>query len=297
MTIRFGTDGWRAIIADEFTFDNVRICAQATADLLKAAGMADRGLVVGYDTRFASDRFAGAVADVAAASGVPVAISDGPVPTPVLSHGVVDRRAGGGVAITASHNPGRYNGYKFKPETGGSATDETVAELERLIVQLQAAGVTTRPPVSRPATVERVDLVPRYLGQIAGLVRPGRASIVRPEGGRRFHVRRRRRHVPTAAGRRCNLRHRDPRRAKPGLPGNRAPRAHRTQPGRALPSGAGGGGGRGDRQRRRRRPSGPGGRDGPLRNDPGVVLPDLPSPAGICSPGEGRSSGRSRRAR
>ena len=170
MTIRFGTDGWRAIIADEFTFDNVRICAQATADLLKAAGMADRGLVVGYDTRFASDRFAGAVADVAAASGVPVAISEGPVPTPVLSHGVVDRRAGGGVAITASHNPGRYNGYKFKPETGGSATDETVAELERLIVQLQAAGVTTRPPVSRPATVERVDLVPRYLGQIAGLV-------------------------------------------------------------------------------------------------------------------------------
>ena len=170
MTIRFGTDGWRAIIADEFTFDNVRICAQATADLLKAVGMADRGLVVGYDTRFASDRFAGAVADVAAASGVPVAISEGPVPTPVLSHGVVDRRAGGGVAITASHNPGRYNGYKFKPETGGSATDETVAELERLIAHLQAAGVTTRPPVSRPAAVERVDLVSRYLGQIAGLV-------------------------------------------------------------------------------------------------------------------------------
>ncbi|MDD9994426.1 MAG: phosphoglucomutase/phosphomannomutase family protein, partial [Dehalococcoidia bacterium] len=104
MTIRFGTDGWRAIIADEFTFENVRICAQATADLLKAAGMAERGLVVGYDTRFASDRFAEAVADVAAASGVPVAISEGPVPTPVLSHGVVDRRAGGGVAITASHN-------------------------------------------------------------------------------------------------------------------------------------------------------------------------------------------------
>lgn len=170
MTIRFGTDGWRAIIADEFTFENVRICAQATADLLKAEGMADRGLVVGYDTRFASDRFAEAVADVAAASGVPVAISEGPVPTPVLSHGVVDRRAGGGVAITASHNPGRYNGYKFKPETGGSATDETVAELERLILRLQAAGGTTRPRVPRPAKVERVDLVPRYLGQIAGLV-------------------------------------------------------------------------------------------------------------------------------
>ena len=228
MTIRFGTDGWRAIIADEFTFENVRICAQATADLLKAAGMAERGLVVGYDTRFASDRFAEAVADVAAASGVPVAISEAPVPTPVLSHGVVDRRAGGGVAITASHNPGRYNGYKFKPETGGSATDETVAELERLILRLQAAGGTSRPRVSRPATVERVDLVPRYLGQIAGLVdldmlrSAGLSVVVDPMFGAGGGM------LDRLLGGGGNLCHRDPRRAKPCLPGNRAPRTNRT---------------------------------------------------------------------
>ena len=170
MPIKFGTDGWRAVIADEFTFENVRICARATADLLIASGTAGRGLVVGYDTRFASDLFAEEVAAVVADRGVPVTLSDGPVPTPALSHAVVDRSAAAGVVITASHNPGIYNGYKLKPDNGGSAGDETVAELERHIARIERSGGVARPGAGRPAPVERADLVGPYLGHIGGLV-------------------------------------------------------------------------------------------------------------------------------
>src|SRR5581483_4552224 len=81
--IEFGTDGWRAVIAEDFTFENVRICAQAVAEYLKAEGLGERGLVVGFDTRFGSERFADAVAEVAAASGVPVYLCSSPAPTPV----------------------------------------------------------------------------------------------------------------------------------------------------------------------------------------------------------------------
>ena len=113
--IEFGTDGWRAIIAEDFTFANVRICAQAVAEYLQERDLASRGLVVGYDTRFASDRFAEAVAEVAAANDIPVALCSAPAPTPVVSYSVLDRKAGGAVIITASHNPGEWNGFKYKP--------------------------------------------------------------------------------------------------------------------------------------------------------------------------------------
>ncbi len=170
MPIRFGTDGWRAVIADEFTFDNVRICARATADMLCASGMADRGVVVGYDTRFASDLFALEVAEVVADRGVPVVLSDGPVPTPALSHAVVDRSAAAGVVITASHNPARYNGYKLKPETGGSADDAAVAELERHIARIERSGPVPRRAGPRAVPVERADLVGPYLDHVGRMV-------------------------------------------------------------------------------------------------------------------------------
>src|SRR2546427_10652272 len=105
-TIEFGTDGWRAIIAEDFTFENVRICAQAVAEYLHERDLASRGLVVGYDSRFASERFAAALAEVAAANDIPVALCSAPAPTPVVSYSVLDRKAGGAVIITASHNPG-----------------------------------------------------------------------------------------------------------------------------------------------------------------------------------------------
>ena len=117
MEIKFGTDGWRGIIAEDFTFRNVRLCAQGTADLVKAQGVADRGLVVGYDTRFASEEFAAAVAEVAAANGIKTLLTDRAAPTPVISYNLVDRGAGGGVVITASHNPGSGTGSNLSLTT------------------------------------------------------------------------------------------------------------------------------------------------------------------------------------
>ena len=121
--IRFGTDGWRAVIADEFTFENVRLVAQATAEWMQRDRVAAQGVVIGYDTRFLSGLFAAAVAEVMAANGIKVALSSTFLPTPALSYTVRDRRAGGGVMITASHNPARWNGFKVKPWFGGSAPD------------------------------------------------------------------------------------------------------------------------------------------------------------------------------
>src|SRR4051812_13006468 len=144
--IEFGTDGWRAIIAEEFTFENVRYCAQAVADWLHQEGKASAGLVVGYDTRFASDRFAAAVAEVAAANDVPVYLCNRPEPTPVASYSVLDRKAGGGVVITSSHNPASYNGFKVKGDYAGSASPEIVAVLHERIVAHQASGEVRRLP-------------------------------------------------------------------------------------------------------------------------------------------------------
>jgi phosphomannomutase len=130
MAIHFGTDGWRAVISDEFTFDNVRKVAQAIAEktLADCAGGDQRlcrvrpSLVVGFDTRFLSDRYAAAVAEVLAANGIHVWLTHGDSPTPVTSFAIVDKHADGGVMITASHNPPRYNGIKLKAAFGGSAS-------------------------------------------------------------------------------------------------------------------------------------------------------------------------------
>lgn len=158
--IRFGTDGWRAIIAEDYTFDNVRICAAAVVRFLEDHGLADRGLAVGYDTRFASDRFAQAVAEVVGARGIRVFLSDRPAPTPVVSYSLLDHSAGGGVVITASHNPGSYNGFKYKPEYAGSASPEVVAELERNIDAIQDGG--TAPETAPLAELEASGLVERF---------------------------------------------------------------------------------------------------------------------------------------
>jgi len=129
-TIKFGTSGWRAIIADEFTVENVRVVAQAIADYLKDKGLAHKGLVVGYDTRFMSEYFAARAARVFAGNGVKVFLSDRDVPTPVVSWEILRRGAAGGINITASHNPPEYSGIKFSPDWGGPALPETTSEIE-----------------------------------------------------------------------------------------------------------------------------------------------------------------------
>ena len=131
--IRFGTDGWRAIIGEDYTFANVARCARGLCDYMKRRGTADKGLIVGYDTRFLSSEFAATVASVCASQGVRAMLADSPAPTPVLSYGVMHHGTGGAAIITASHNPAIWNGFKFKPEYAGSATQEITDELEEAI--------------------------------------------------------------------------------------------------------------------------------------------------------------------
>jgi alpha-D-glucose phosphate-specific phosphoglucomutase len=134
--IRFGTDGWRGIIAEDFTFHNVRICAQAVADYLRQNGLDTGGLVIGYDTRFASEDFAAAAAEVLAANGIRVRLCLRPAPTPVVSFAVQDTSSAGGIVITASHNPGSWNGFKYKSQDGASAPGETISQIEASIASL-----------------------------------------------------------------------------------------------------------------------------------------------------------------
>jgi alpha-D-glucose phosphate-specific phosphoglucomutase len=136
--IAFGTDGWRAIIAEDFTFPNVRAVALSVAQLLKRHGLAERRLVIGYDTRFGSDRFAEAVAEVVTAAGVPVSLAEHYCPTPAVSYNVLARKAGGAVVITSSHNPASWNGLKYKPDYAGSASPEIVAELEAPLDEIRS---------------------------------------------------------------------------------------------------------------------------------------------------------------
>jgi phosphomannomutase len=137
--IKFGTDGWRGVIGDDFTLANVRRVAAAIAEYVKAEGEPAHGLIVGYDTRFLSAECAQAAAEVVAASGVPVTLADCPTPTPAVSYAVVYRQTAGAIVVTASHNPYRWNGIKFKAPYGGSAAPAIIARIERHLRRLRSA--------------------------------------------------------------------------------------------------------------------------------------------------------------
>jgi phosphoglucomutase len=134
--IKFGTSGWRAILADEFTLDNVRLVSAAIARYVQAEDKASQGVVVGRDTRFMGEIFCRTIAQVLAGQGVKTYLCDGPVPTPVLSFEILRLAAAGGLNVTASHNPPEYNGIKFSPEWGGPAMPSTTRRIEKLIKQL-----------------------------------------------------------------------------------------------------------------------------------------------------------------
>jgi len=131
--IKFGTDGWRAVMADEYTYSNVRRCAVGLGLYLRQVGQAERGVIIGYDTRFSSRRFAEVTASALTSLDIPVYLCDRVAPTPTVSYTIIDRQAAGGVIITASHNPGHYNGFKFRPDYAGSARPEIVKIMEALI--------------------------------------------------------------------------------------------------------------------------------------------------------------------
>ncbi|GEM90452.1 phosphoglucomutase/phosphomannomutase family protein [Oceanithermus desulfurans] len=159
--LRFGTDGWRDVIADRYTFANVARVAQATADYVASTG--GGRVVVGYDTRFLSDRFAAHVAGVIAANGLEAQLAKGYLPTPVTSFAVVRQEAAAGVMITASHNPPEYNGYKLKGPYGGSATPEIY---DGMIRRLDA----TPAKAPDPGAVRTFDLREVYYDRIGEIV-------------------------------------------------------------------------------------------------------------------------------
>ncbi|MGA2377515.1 MAG: phosphoglucomutase/phosphomannomutase family protein, partial [Candidatus Sulfotelmatobacter sp.] len=157
--IKFGTDGWRGIIADDFTFDNVRRVAGAIASYVLKYEAAQHGVIIGYDTRFASQRAAEVAAEVIAAAGIPVKLANDYTPTPAVSYTVKDEGAAGGVMITSSHNPWNWNGVKFKGKFGGSATP---AIMKRIEEELRAGAM----PQGSKAAIDQADLKPRYIAAI-----------------------------------------------------------------------------------------------------------------------------------
>jgi phosphomannomutase len=157
--IKFGTDGWRGIIADDYTFENVRRVAGAIAAYVLKKEEPKKGIVIGYDTRFGSRRFAQASAEVIAHAGIPVKIANDYTPTPALSYAVKTQGAAGGVMITSSHNPWNWNGVKFKATYGGSATPGIIGQIE---AEVRAGSM----PKGTPAKIDEADLKTPYVAAI-----------------------------------------------------------------------------------------------------------------------------------
>lgn len=168
IAIKFGTDGWRGVIAEDFTYANVRKVAHAIARYVIRNEKPGAGVVVGYDTRFASDRFANVAAETVAATGTPVFLAQSPCPTPAVSLLVRQRGDAGGIQITASHNPFRWSGVKFKASYGSSASPAIVAQIEKELAVVLRDGMPSLPP--RPELIQALDVRTQYIDTLASLV-------------------------------------------------------------------------------------------------------------------------------
>ncbi|MDR3574742.1 MAG: phosphoglucomutase/phosphomannomutase family protein [Anaerolineaceae bacterium] len=169
--IHFGTDGWRGVIAEDYTFDNVRRCTQGFASYLLNNGKKGEWVVVGHDKRFQSENFALAVSEVLSGNGFHVYLTDGATPTPVISYSVVDKKAVGAINITASHNPPSDNGFKVRESHGGAIDPDGLLEIESLIPD-NTDGVK-RTPASEAITkglIQKFDPAPAYIDHINGLI-------------------------------------------------------------------------------------------------------------------------------
>ncbi len=198
MAIHFGTDGWRAVISEDFTFDNVRRVAQAIAEYFIEVGGMGAQTVVGFDTRFLSDRYAVEVARVLAGNNLIVHLANADAPTPAVSYAVKDKGAIGGVMITASHNPPRYNGIKLKAASGGSALAEDTQRVEVLLdkgspFSLNIADLET---AVAEGHIIRFDPAPAYEAHVKTLIdravisaRPGKVVIDPMYGAGRDYIR------------------------------------------------------------------------------------------------------------
>ncbi len=166
--LTFGTDGWRGVIADTFTFDNVRLVAQAIAEYVRSQSRAPRGIVIGYDNRFQGEHFARLVAEVMLGNRIPVALATEPLPTPAISFAAFHHKLDGGVMITASHNPPEYSGIKFKTPQGASA--------DPAITRLFEANIGTSPVATTalhnadPALLLDLAIAPPYFDWVRSFI-------------------------------------------------------------------------------------------------------------------------------
>ncbi len=169
--IRFGTDGWRGVIAENYTFDNVRRCAQGFASYMNNHGKQNETIIVGYDKRFDSEYFALAAAEVLAGNELRVLLTDGATPTPVIAYSVVHHKAAGAVNITASHNPPTDNGFKVRDETGGAIDPEGLAEIEEAIPD-DVADVKRLPAKEAmdKGLITKFDPAPDYIDHLHNLI-------------------------------------------------------------------------------------------------------------------------------
>lgn len=163
MAIRFGTSGWRAVIADEFTFDNVRLVTNSICSYLK--GETNRTLLVGQDSRFMGEKFAAVATEIAVAKGFRVLLCTGPTPTPTISHSIRSQKAAGGINFTASHNPPEYQGIKFSTSDGAPALPDVTSKLEKGIDEKVSV------PDQDGGSVEDYDPCPAYLGDLKTKIR------------------------------------------------------------------------------------------------------------------------------
>lgn len=166
--IKFGTDGWRGVIAEDFTFANARIVAQAIGRYVVRGEDAGKGVLVGFDHRFASDSVAATVAEVISSTGTPVWLADKPCPTPAISLLVRQRAAAGGIVVTASHNPYRWNGMKYKASYGSSALPSIVAQIEKELAYVQSRDIAPPPP--RKHLIQSLEPRSPYLEALEKLV-------------------------------------------------------------------------------------------------------------------------------
>jgi phosphomannomutase len=171
ITIKFGTDGWRGTIAEDYTFDNVRRCAQGFASFLTQRGHKGDTVVVGYDRRFDSEHFASAVSEVLAANGFHVDLTQSETPTPVISYSVVARQATGAVNITASHNPATDDGFKVRDEHGGAIDPEGLNQIEALIPSsIDQVKRMSRQDAESQGLIQTFDPAPAYLTHLKDLI-------------------------------------------------------------------------------------------------------------------------------
>lgn len=169
--IVFGTDGWRGVIAQDYTFENVRRAAQGTAHYFAQQGARERGIVIGYDNRFASEDFAAAAAQVLAGNGIPVFLTETGTPTPVISYAVLANKAAGAINITASHNPGTDNGFKVRSEFAGAVAPSVLKEIEAAIPE-NGSGVKSKALQDglSEGVIKKFDASPAYLAHLPDLI-------------------------------------------------------------------------------------------------------------------------------